>query len=140
MAKRSVKKKRLQDRYNDDMVTDMTDFALKATDLQDHEVVKIGEIVGDVVRKWGRKANTPENLEACRDELLYRAAEMGILCEFDPTPAFYGEPPILDIKGKFSTDPIHQYGFDHEQKQYEVIESKKRGEDYRGQKERNKGH
>jgi hypothetical protein len=124
MGKRSAKK--IRDRYNDDIVTDPTDFTLKATDLLDHEVVKIGEIVGAVVAKWGRKPNTPENLEACRDELLYRAAEMGILCEFDPTPAFYGRPPILEIKGKFSTDPIHQYGFDHEQKRHEVLEAKKR--------------
>ena len=136
MAKRSVRKRNVQKRMNDDRVTSMKDFALKATDLQDHEVKKMGEIVGEVVLKWGRKANTPENLEACRDELLYRAAEIGILCEFDPTPAFYGEPPILDIIGKIATDPIHQYGFDHEKKRHEVLEAKKRGEDYRGQKER----
>lgn len=138
MAKRSVKKRRLADRFNTDdanQITSAKDFAGFATDLTDEEIKNAISIVNDIRLKWAGKQNNADNLEKMRDEILYRLAENSILATFDPTPAFYGEPPAVEIVGKLGSDPIHKHGFDHERKQFEVIESKKRNEDYRGQKE-----
>jgi hypothetical protein len=117
------------------MTDPVKNLAQVATDLTDHEVMQIGKIVGELVAKYGRKANTAENLDQLRDEALTRFAEAGIIATLDPAPCFYGEPPVVEIIGKIGGDPIEKYGFDHERKQYEVIKSKDRGEDYLGQKE-----
>jgi hypothetical protein len=140
MAKRSVKKQRLSDRFDmeDDQVTSAKDFVYKATDLQDHESAQAVRIIKQVMLKYSGRPNTAAQLEQVRDEMLTRLAEINVLATFDPTPCFYGEPPQVTIEGKISSDPIHKYGFDHEKKQYEVLEAKKRNEDYRGQKERNR--
>lgn len=110
-------------------------LAQVASDLTDHEIQQVFRIVTSVRDRYAMKQNTPENLEAMRDEVLTRLAEINVLATFDPTPAFYGEPPAFEILGKVSGDSIHKYGFDHERKQYEVIKSKERGEDYLGQRE-----
>jgi hypothetical protein len=132
------KKQRLEDRYNMDgnQVTSAKDFVHKATDLQDHETKRAMQVIAEVQGRYQYKRNTPDNLDALRDEILTKLAEVGILATFDPVPMLSGEPPILEIVGKVWGDPIHKYGFDHEQKAYEVQEAEKRGEDYRGQKER----
>ena len=114
------------------------DFVYKATDLQDNETVAAMKIIAEVQVKYQHKMATEANLMALRDEALSRLADVGILATFDPVPILNGEPPILEIVGKVWDDPIHKYGFDHEQKQYEVQEAQKRGEEWRGQKERNR--
>jgi hypothetical protein len=120
----------------DDRISNPAKLAQFATELTDYEVKQIGRIVGQLVMKYGRKANTPENLEALRDEALTRLAdELNILATLDPAPCFYGEPPTLEIVGKVPTDDLHKYGFDHERKQHEVLEANKRNEAFRGQKE-----
>jgi hypothetical protein len=117
----------------------MTDLVYKASDMLDWEVKQIGEVVMEASIKYSRKSNTVENLTEMRDELLTRLAEINVLAEVDPAPCLYGEPPEVEIIGKVSTDDIHKYGLDHEQKAYEVNEAKKRGELYRGQKEKYRG-
>lgn len=112
----------------------LKELAKVATDLTDHDVMIVGKIVGDLMAKYSDKPNTPENLDHLRDEALTRLAEAGILATLDPAPCFYGEPPVLEILGKVG-DPGFTAEFDHERKQYEVIKSKERGEDYLGQKE-----
>lgn len=111
-------------------------FSQSASDLTDHEIQQTFKIVELVRLKYAGKPNTSENLEQLRDEVLTRLAEdVNILASFDPAPCFYGEPPILEILGKVTGDGLYKDGFDHEKKQYEVIKSKERGEDYLGQKE-----
>jgi hypothetical protein len=117
-------------------VTSATDFVHKAADLTDHESVTAIRLIHKVQTKWAGKPNTEKNLDQMRDEMLTQLADVGILASFDPTPCFYGDPPEIEILGKLSSDPIHKYGFDHEQKEFEVREAAKRGEEYRGQKER----
>lgn len=119
----------------DDTISSTSQLAQFATDLTDYEVKAIGRIVGQLVQKYGRRANTAENLDALRDEALTRLADIGVLATIDPAPCFYGEPPILEILGKVPTDGIHKHGFDHELKKFEVQAANKRGEDYYGQKE-----
>lgn len=111
------------------------ELARMAIDLTDYEVSQVGRIVGELVRKYGTRPNTAENLDQLRDEALTRFMEMGILATLDPAPCFYGEPPVLEIIGKVAGDPIHKEGFDHERKTYEVRKANSRGEDYLGQRE-----
>lgn len=120
----------------DDKIKSPTQFVHWSDELTDDEAVEAVKVIGQVQKKYQHMRNSKENLEALRDEALYRLMEIGILAELDPAPCFYGEPPVLEIRGKVSTDPIHQHGFDHEKKQYEVRKALERGEEYLGQKER----
>lgn len=116
----------------DGKVTTGKQFAQNAADLLDTDVRRIVEIVvGDIQQRYAFKANTARNLDALRDEVLTRLMEIGILATFDPTPCLYGEPPELEIIGRLD---IGKYGFDHEQKGYEVNTANTRKEDFLGQK------
>lgn len=119
----------------DDTIKSTSQLAQFSTELTDAEVKAVGTIIGRLVMKYGRKANTVENLDALRDEALTKLSEIGILATLDPAPCFYGEPPIVEIIGKVDGDGLHKHGFDHERKRWEVLEANKRNEDYRGQKE-----
>jgi hypothetical protein len=116
-------------------VKSMHDLVYKSTDLTDAEVTEFGRAMGEVSSKYSHKTNSKENLEALRDEILTRSAEIGILVEVDPSPCFYGNPPEVVVLGKVAGDDLYKYGFDHEQKAYEVTKAKERGEDWLGQKE-----
>lgn len=102
-------------------------------DLTDHEIQQTVNIIHNAQRKYAGRSNSPENLEKLRDEVLTRLTDLNILATFDPTPCFYGEPPAVEILGKVSTDPIHKFGYDHEQKAWEVQKANEKGEDFLGQ-------
>jgi hypothetical protein len=106
-------------------------FVHWSDELTDTESTQAVKVIAEVQEKYKNRTNSVENLEELRDEVLYKLMEIGIVAEFDPTPCFYGEPPILEIKGKREM----KYGFDHEQKGWEVRRALERGEDYLGQKE-----
>lgn len=125
-------------RVPDPAVTSTKELVHLADELTDAESVRVFEIATEVQNKYAMKTNSESNLEALRDEVLTRLMEMGVLAEFDPTPCFYGESPILEIRGKISGDSIHNYGFDHEKKAWEVNKAHERGEDYLGEKESSK--
>lgn len=120
----------------DDIVTTPKQFADFASELLDTEVQQAVAIVVAIQEKYKHRPNTASNLNMLRDEALERLAAIGILATLDPAPCFHGEPPILEIIGKVSTNAIHTDGFDHEQKAFEVRKAVVRGEDYLGQKER----
>jgi len=120
---------------HDDTIKTGKQFAGVATDLTDREIQQTVDLINEVRKKYAGKVNTDFNLEALRSEVLHRLAEISVLAEVDPSPCLYGEPPIIEIIGKISGDPIHEHGFDHERKRWEVLEAEERGEDYRGQKE-----
>lgn len=111
------------------------DFAHAAGDLADSEITRLFQTVEDIRMRYAGKANTAENLEEMRDEILTKLMEQGILATLDPTPCYYGDPPVLEIIGRVAGHADHKYGFDHEKKGYEVRKSVERGEDWLGQKE-----
>lgn len=111
----------------------LADFS---TELLDSEIQQAVKIVASLQQSYAHKANSVENLDKLRDEVLTRLSEINILASFDPTPCFYGEPPVVEFVGKVSTDSIHKHGFDHEQKRYEVLKAKERDEHFLGEKER----
>lgn len=120
----------------DDRIHSVKQLVHWSDELLDTESQIVGRIVREAQLKWAGKANTVDNLQELRQELLHALMDVGIVAEFDPTPCFYGEPPILEIRGKVQGDPQHKYGFDHEQKRWEVLRAIERNEDYLGQKER----
>lgn len=125
----------MNNKVQDDRMDVGKEFAHAAGDLTDTEVTQLFKVVEECRGKYAGMANSPDNLEKLRDEMLYRLMEIGILATLDPAPCFYGEPPTLEIVGKISGDGIHTHGFDHEKKQYEVRKAVERGEDWLGQKE-----
>lgn len=125
-----------QRRKTDDRIKSKKQFVHWADELTDSDAVRAVELVAQLQTKYANKPNTKENLEELRDEALTRLADINILAEFDPAPCFYGEPPILEFKGKISTDDIHTYGFDHEKKGWEINKAHDRGEDFLGEKEK----
>jgi hypothetical protein len=106
-----------------------------ADELTDSESTAAFQLVMELQAKYAYKANTVDNLEQLRDEALTRLMEMNILAELDVAPCFHGEPPVLELKGKIAGDSIHQHGFDHEKKKWEIDKAREKGEDYLGEKE-----
>lgn len=111
------------------------DFAHSASDLTDAEITRFFKVIEEVRTKYAGRKNTVENLESLRDETLTRLMDIGILATLDPTPCYYGEPPIIEVVGKIQGDGLHKYGFDHERKGWEVTRSVERNEEWLGQKE-----
>lgn len=120
----------------DDKIKSSKQLAGYASELTDEEVAKTVQIIYSLQAKYMHKSNNAKNLDALRDEALTRLSEIGIIATLDPSPCFYGEPPVLEILGKIKDDPIHKVGFDHEKKYYEVNKAVERNEDYLGQKEK----
>lgn len=112
------------------------DFVHTASDLTDIEAQNAFKTIVQITNRYSRRANTVENLEMLRDEVLTKLAEQNILASFDPTPCFYDEPPLVTLEGKISGDYTHDYGTDHERKGWEIRKAHSRSEDYLGEKER----
>ena len=111
------------------------DFAHSASDLTDAEISRFFKVVEEVRVKYAGRKNSVENLESLRDETLTRLMDIGILATMDPSPCFYGEPPVIEVVGKVQGDSLHKHGFDHEQKGWEVNKANERNEQWLGQKE-----
>lgn len=118
-------------------VSSAEELAQIATDLTDKQVQDITRIVMQAQMRYGRKLSNAKNLEEMRDEILTRLAEINVLATVDPSPVFYGEPPIVDILGEVNV--TNDGLFDHERKAAEVKRANELGEAYRGQKEKHKG-
>lgn len=119
----------------DDRIRSEKQLVEFASDLQDSEVVQVGQIIFRLTQKYAKKRPTVENLEALRDEALTRLANIGILATVDVAPVLNGEPPSIEILGRISGTEQQVHGFDHERKMYEVKKAVQRGEDWLGQKE-----
>lgn len=119
----------------DDRIHSIKQLVEWSDELLDSESQMAGRVVREAQIKWAGKPNTVENLEELRQEILHALMDIGIVAEFDPTPCFYGQPPIVEIRGKVKDDPQHKYGFDHEKKRWEVQRAIERNEEYLGQKE-----
>jgi vacuolar-type H+-ATPase subunit I/STV1 len=128
--------KRLDAAHDAGKVKSAKQLADFSTELLDSEIQQAVKIIAGLQQSYAHRANTVENLDKLRDEVLTRLSDINILATFDPTPCFYGEPPVVEFVGKVSTDAIHTDGFDHEQKGWEVRKAKARDEHFLGEKER----
>jgi vacuolar-type H+-ATPase subunit I/STV1 len=128
--------KRLDDAHEAGKINSAKQLADFSTELLDSEIQQAVKIIASLQQSYAHKANTVENLDKLRDEVLTRLSEVSILASFDPTPCFYGEPPVVEFIGKVSTDAIHKDGFDHERKRDEILKAKDKGEHYLGENER----
>lgn len=119
----------------DDRIRSEKQLVEFASDLQDSEVVRVGQIIFKLTQKYATKRATVENLEALRDESLTRLASIGILATVDVAPILNGESPVVEILGRISGTEQNTHGFDHARKEWEVKKSVSRGEEWLGQKE-----
>lgn len=116
-------------------VSNAKDLAYKASELLDSEVKQVFDIIVDIQARYATRANTADNLESMRDEALTRLMDIGVLATVDPTPCFYGDPPVVEIIGKVDQQ-FKKFGLDHEQKGWEINKAHNRGEDFYGEKEK----
>lgn len=103
-------------------------------DLYDHEIKKVGELHRQMMTRYAHKLNTRLNMSEFEKEATDLFAKHGFIVKVHTTECLLGiGPPTIEIAGK---DNSHEdrYGFDHEHKRFEVLDSKVRGEDFRGQK------
>lgn len=105
------------------------------SDLQDHEIKEIGEIVSGLTRKWSSKPSSQRNLEEMCKEAEAAAYKRGILIKMHLTDLLVGGRVVLEVIGKIDTHE-EKFGFDHERKRHDVLKSKVRNEDFLGQKEK----
>lgn len=133
-------------------VKDATEFAHTAYNLLDHEAKEALDITRKYQLRWIQGAqrilsdprlgpHTFEKLmefaESVGQDVKEEFAErLSLMVAWDPTPILEGKPPLLTVMDKYDREDIHKHGFDHEQKQFEVLKSKARGEAYLGQRER----
>ncbi len=120
----------------DGKVKTAKEFVEVAYELTDAEAVEAFGICAQIDRKYrGRSYSTAQQrariLTEMEDETKTRLAAIDILATVVPGD----EGPVIDIIGKLRTDNIHKYGFDHEQKEYEVKKATGRGEQFLGQRE-----
>ncbi len=116
----------------DDRIQSGKQLAGFASELTDDEIKQVIGVVNDIRLRYSTKAFTLANLEALRDEILHRMANIGVLVSVDVATCLNGEPPTVEIVGKVG-DAGFQKEFDHEKKRYEVNKAIERGEDYLGQ-------
>lgn len=117
-----------------DLINSPTQLAHFASDLQDTEAADVARIIVAASRKYSTRLATVENLDAMRDEILTRLADINILATVDVAPILNGEPPVVEIIGKVAGDDQHKYGMDHDRKKFEVQAANRRGEEFYGQK------
>lgn len=119
----------------DTPITSGKQLAEVAYELTDEEVQKTFTTVMEISEKYKYRRATPEVLTELEDEVKTRLHAIGILATVNAMPVLDGQPPFVDIIGKVSDDGLHQHGFDHERKGWEINKANERKEDYLGQKE-----
>jgi len=94
--------------------------------------------------KWSKRANTRANLEEMAKEAHDLFLRVNLIVEIDIFPCLIVDPwtqqsgePVISILGhvegtRTALDPSD--GFDHERKRHDVLISKERNEEFRGQK------
>lgn len=128
-------------------------FSDNATlDFTDEEIKRMMEVIVQAINKhqprWRERimhdtSLTVEGLsdmmDQFRDEVVTKLGEeLQIAANVDAAPCLEGQPPIVEIIGHLPGSTMDKYGFDHEQKGWEVTRAAGRGEDYLGQKGKDK--
>lgn len=123
-------------------------------DLYDSEVAALGKVIRKLMEEWSHKPNTRNNLEELTRRAHDECLKVGLVIELDTTPCLiarvdpatgsitYGSPELV-VMGRSSTSKLANleqgvHVLDHERKREEVLLSKERGEDFAGQKFKNK--
>ena len=107
-------------------------------DLYDEDVKKVGPIYRELMQKYdaaGRRPD-PKKVHEWRkwvEDELYKIGIRGTLSYNILEGGF-----SLDLMGRVEGAPEYEHGFDHEKKQFEVLDANEKGEKFRGQKERAK--
>ncbi len=105
-------------------------------DLYDKDIVVVGKIWNELMQKYSHRPNTQHNLSELAKEAEDKFYQAGFIVHVDLAPVLLGEAPRVDIVDRVAASIEHVEGLDHERKRHEVLDSKVRGEDFRGQKEK----
>lgn len=109
---------------------------MDSADLYDHEIMKIGVIYRELMAKYARKHNTRMNIEEFVKEAHDKFLKIGLVTEIGTTEALLGiGPPSITVVARTPGSIEDTEGYDHERKRHEVLDSKVRGERFRGEKE-----
>jgi hypothetical protein len=109
-------------------------------DLYDHEIMKVGVIYRELMAKYSRKPNSRFNVEEFVKDAHDRFLKIGLVVEIGTTECLLGiGPPSIDIVARTPGSIEDAHGLDHERKRSEVLDSKMRGEKFRGEKEQYNG-
>jgi hypothetical protein len=140
---------------NDQPVKSLKEFSDTLTlDLTDAEIKQVFEICYKSIQQWQEvfnakldphsavSANSVEEamqlVDRWEGELQEQLAEVNILGSVDVMPVLEGTGyPTIVIEGALPEHYSAKYGFDHEQKKFEVKLAKSRGETFLGAKELN---
>src|SRR5690348_1848721 len=102
-------------------------------DLYDEDIQKIAKVWQLLMRDFSTKTMTQKNVDEMKkraqDELFKIGIDGGITLDI-MTGQF-----VLDLRGRIEGAPEFEHGFDHEKKQYEVITSRERSENFLGEKD-----
>lgn len=128
----------------------MTDFkgqqadVASMADLHDDDVARMGQVWSTINAKWAHRANTRHNLEEMAKEAHDEFLKIGLIVDVNIFPCLIVDPwtqqtgqPIISVLGHVADtkNALHPTdGFDHERKRHDVLISKERGEEFRGQK------
>src|SRR5579875_1594501 len=135
---------------NDQPVRSLKEFSDTLTlDLTDREIKQAFEIIYRSIQKWQgvfrakldpHSAVSVNDLEEAMDlvdrwevEIREQLGEIGIVASVDVLPVLEGTGhPTIVIEGATPDHYSAKYGFDHEQKEFEVKRSKNSGEAFLG--------
>lgn len=129
----------------------MNQQGIDQADLYDYEIAEIGRIWNYLNKEWGHKPNTKSNLQefakVAHNKFLEAGFVVNVMWENNLiiNPATMQPYPIeIEVMGRTpgGSGVGEMRGnielMDHERKRAEVLRSKELGEDYHGQKERNR--
>lgn len=113
-----------------------------ALDMYDHEIVKVTHIMMEMNELAGQTRNTPTALRDFGKRIQDRFYQAGFVVNVDLSACGLINPktgrtfpPDVEILARVD-DKTNTKEFDHDEKRFEVLASKERGEKYRGLKER----
>ena len=110
-------------------------------DLYDWEIQKVAEAYAECQYLVANTRNTPDKVREAGLRIQDIFTKHGFLVNVDMAPCLILLPngrtgsPQVEIIGRVD-DPYSEREFDHDEKRFEVLDSKAKGEKYRGDKER----
>ena len=92
-------------------------------------MLKIRDLQIRLNNKYSHRARTEEVISEIEKDAVHSLAEMGFVAHVDAFPILQGEQMTITLLQRI--DP--EFTFDHEQKQYDVIKAREKGETIHGE-------
>lgn len=107
----------------------MTDVNIEV-DLYDHEIKKVGSIIGEATRRFAKRRATKQNVSELEKYLVDQFHKIGLVVQVHTVPVMLGVGPMaVTITNRVEGHDDFKVGHDHERHGWEVKKSVDRGED-----------